>query len=99
MASLPPKLSHSRNQFHQLSRPEIESLDLRAITSTRFNLKFLRVFSKKDTPENFIYFFLTKKLVRLFTRKDVKPSPESKMIKLPIFDNLFLPLRHSRQNS
>ena len=31
--------------------------------------------------------------------KEVKPSPNSKMIKLLTFDNLFPPLRHNRQNS
>ena len=38
----------------------------------------------------------TKKLVRLFILKEVKPSPDSKMTKLLTVDNLFLPLRHSR---
>ena len=32
-------------------------------TSTRFNLKFLRVFSKKDTPESFVLLFFTKKVI------------------------------------
>ena len=48
-------------------------------TSTKFNLKFLRMFSKKDTLESFIALF--------FPLKDVKPSPDSKMIKLLTFDN------------
>ena len=56
-------------------------------TSTRFNLKFLRTFSKKDTPEGFNYLlkFPTKKLVWLFILKEVKPSPDSKMIELLTF--------------
>ena len=65
-------------------------------TSTRFNLKFLRVFSKKDTPESFILLFSPKKLVWLFIMKEVKPSPDSKMIKLLTLDLLFPPLPHSR---
>ena len=60
--------------------------------STRFNLKFLRVL-KKDTQESL------KKLVRLFILKEVKPSPDSKMVKLFTFDNYFPPQRHSRVNS
>ena len=38
----------------------------------------------------------TKKLVRLFILKEVKPFPGSKMIKLLPLDNLFPPPRHSR---
>ena len=50
---------------------------------------------KKDTPERFILlFFHQKKLVRLFILKEVKPSPDGKMIKLLTFDNLFPPLPH-----
>ena len=49
---------------------------------------------KKDTPERFILLFSLKKLVRFFILKEVKPSPDGKMIKLLTFDNLFLPLRH-----
>ena len=45
---------------------------------------------KKDP----FYFFSLKKLVRLFILKEVKPSPDGKMIKLLTFDNLFPPLRH-----
>ena len=63
----------------------------------RLNLKFLRACSqekKKDFPERFILL-----LVRLFMLKEVKPSPDSKMITLLTFDNLFLPLRHSRLNA
>ena len=50
---------------------------------------------KKDTPDSFILRFFTKKLARLFILKEVKPSPDSRMIKLLTFDNLFPPLRHS----
>ena len=54
-------------------------------------------FRKKRRPESFIsLFFSPKKLVRLFILKEVKPSPDSKMIKQLTFDNLFPPLRHSR---
>ena len=43
-------------------------------------------------------FFSPKKLVRLFILKEVKPSPDSKMIKRLTFEqyNLFPPLGHSR---
>ena len=65
--------------------------------STRFNFNFLRVFSKKkDILESFILLFSPKKLVRLFILKEVKPSPDSRMVKLLTFDNLLPPLRHSR---
>ena len=64
--------------------------------SRRFNLKFLCVFKKKMTPRKAsFYFFSPKKLVRLFILKEVKPSPDSKMIKPLTFDNFFSPLRHS----
>ena len=71
----------------------------RTRTSTRYNLKFLRMFSKRRHPAGKLHFPLfTKKLVLLFTLKEVKPSPDSKMIKLLTFEqyNLFPPLRHSR---
>ena len=45
-----------------------------------------------------MYFFLSTKLVWLFILKEVKPSPDGKMIKLRTFDNLFPPLRHSRHS-
>ena len=55
----------------------------RASTSTRFNFKFLRVFSNKKTPRKAsFYVFSPKKLVQLITLKEIKPSPDSKMIKL-----------------
>ena len=65
-------------------RNKYRALDLRTgtSTSTRFNWKFLRVLSKKDTSESFILLFSPKKLVRLFILKEVKPSPDSRMIKL-----------------
>ena len=61
------------------------------------NLILLRVFSKKEIPESFIsLFFHQKTLVRFLILKEVKPSPDRKMIKLLAVDNLFPPLRHSR---
>ena len=58
---------------------------------------FAHVLKKRHTPlESFIFLFFTKKLVLLFILKEVKPSPDNKMIKLLTFDNLFSPLRHSR---
>ena len=56
-------------------------------TRTRFNLNFLLVFSqkKKTSRKASFYLFSPNKLVRLFILKDVKPSPDSKMIKLLAF--------------
>ena len=65
-------------------------------TRTRFNL-FFRVFEKILIPRKAsLYFFPPEKLALLFLLKEVKPSPDPKMIKLLTFDNLFLLLRHSR---
>ena len=74
------------------------ALRTRTSTSRRFNLKVLHVLSKRDTPGSFILpFFSPKEIVRLFIPKEVKPSPDSKMmLKLCTFDDLFPPLRHSR---
>ena len=49
---------------------------------------FLAYSQIKDTP--------LEKLALLPLVKEVTPSPDRKMIKLPTFDNSFLPLRHSR---
>ena len=47
--------------------------------------------------ESFYFlFFSPKKLVWLIKHKDVKPSPDSKMIELLTFENLFPPLRAKR---
>ena len=46
---------------------------------------------KKETLESLLLFFSPKKLVRLFIVKEVKPFPDSKMINLLTFDNLFPP--------
>ena len=56
-------------------------------TRTRFNLNFMLVFSKKKKTSRkaSFYLFSPNKLVRLFILKDVKPSPDSKMIKLLAF--------------
>ena len=77
-----------------LNRP----IDMR----TRFNHKFFRVYSLNvhRQPEKLhcpFLFFSTETLVRLFLSKEVKPSPNCKMIhfRTLIFDNLFPPLRHS----
>ena len=75
------------------ARVNWRALDLRTRTVRRFTLKFLRMFY---SPDSFILLFFTKKLVRLFILKEIKPSPDSRMIKLLTFDNLFPPLRHSR---
>ena len=41
------------------------------------------------------YFFSLEKLALLSILKEVKPSPDHKMVKLLTFDISFLPLRHS----
>ena len=55
-------------------------------TSTRFNLNVNCACSRKrKTPRQAsFYFFSSKKLVLVFILKEVKPSPDSKMIKLLI---------------
>ena len=63
------------------------------------DLKCFRVFSNKiDIPERFflLFFFLLEKLAVLSLLKEVKPSPDRKMIKLLIFNNLLPPLLRSR---
>ena len=50
------------------------------------------MFSKKLPRKASFYFFSPKKLVRLFILKEVKPSPDSKMIKRLTFDKFFPPL-------
>ena len=65
-------------------------METRTNTSTRFNLKFFTRVLKKDTPESFILLcFIKKTFVQLFMLKEVKPSPDSKMIKLLTLDDLF----------
>ena len=69
---------------------------LNSSTRTRFNLKFFRVFSKiLISRKASLYFFPPEKLALLSLLKEVKPSPDPKMIKFLTFDNLFLLLRHS----
>ena len=74
--------------------------DSRRMT-TRTRLIWLEVFfaysQKIDTPESFIViFFYPEKLALLSLVKEVKPSPDRKLIKLLTFDNLFPPLWHRR---
>ena len=66
--------------------------------STRFNLNVSALVLKKKTPRKASFYSCSpEKLVRLY-KLNVEPSPDSKMIKLLSFDNLFPPLRHSREN-
>ena len=63
-------------------------------TSTRFNLNvFARVLKKRHPGKPHFTVFSSIKIVRLFILKEVKPSTESKMIKLLTFDYLFPPRR------
>ena len=49
--------------------------------------------SKKWTPrqESFLVLFFHQELARLCLLKEIKPSPDRKVIRLPTFDNLFPP--------
>ena len=84
----------------------LPSFDIRYQRALDWRTKFevyLKVFArvlKKKTPRkaSFCFFFSPKKLVQLFIPKEVQPYPDSKMIKLLTFDNLFLPLRHSQND-
>ena len=67
----------------------------RTTTSTRFDLKFFRVFSKYRLPVIDLPFFTRKVSIVIF-RKEVTPSPERKMIKHLTFAILLSPARHSR---
>ena len=75
------------------------SLDdvLTLTTSMRFDKKFYCVFSKNNIHSRKLHstFDSPEKLALLFLLKEVKPSPNRKMIKLLTFNNLFLPLQHS----
>ena len=64
--------------------------------SKRFDLKFFAYCQKIDSPEYFIFLFPSEKLKMISLLKEVKPSPDGKMVKLLTFDNFFPPLRHSR---
>ena len=62
-------------------------------------LEFFVYSQKIYTPESFLAFFFPPEKLALFL-KEVKLSPDRKMIKLLTFDNLLFPsLRYSRQNS
>ena len=52
--------------------------------------------SKNERHRGKLHFaFFTRKVVRLFILKGVKPSPDRKVITFLTFDNLFPPLGHS----
>ena len=64
---------------------------------TRTSKVFARVFKRRHPGKPHVaFFFFPDKLLLLFMLKKIKPSADSKMIKLLLFDNLFPPLRHSR---
>ena len=77
----------------------LESFRIEEDNEYEYEIK-LKVFARvleKDTTESFtLLFFSPKKLVRLFILKEVNPSPDSKIIQLLTFDNLFPSLRQSR---
>ena len=76
---------------------EIFRFDDENACETRFNFNFFVYSQKIHTPESFIVLFSSEKSARFFLLKEVKPSPDRKMVKLPTFENLFLPLRHSSE--
>ena len=67
---------------------------------TKYILNFFNVSSYNINPGKIhCAFFPLKKLARVFLLKEVKPSPDRKMMKPLSFENLFPPLRYSRLNS
>ena len=70
-------------------------LDPRIRTTTSTIVDFVAYSQKVDIRKASLYFFSSIKLALLSLLKELKPSPDSKMIKLLTFDNLFLPLRFS----
>ena len=76
---------------------EIFRFDDEDACEMRFNFNFFMYSQKIDTSESFIVLFSPEKSARLFFLKEVKPSPDRKMVKLLTFENLFLPLRHSSE--
>ena len=53
---------------------------------------FSRIVKKKTPGNSSLYFFSPDKLALLSLLKEVKASPDCKIIKLLTFDNLFSPL-------
>ena len=68
----------------------------RTTTSTKFDFKVFRVFSKYRLPESFILPYFTRKVSTVIFSEGGQRSPDGKMIKLLTFDILFSPARHSR---
>ena len=59
---------------------------------TRFKIRFFCLFYKMDTPaRNLHCTFFHQELARLCLLKEIKPSPDRKVIRLPTFDDLFPP--------
>ena len=64
---------------------------------TKYILNFFNVFSYNINPGKIhCAFFPLKRLARVFLLKEVKPSPDRKMMKPLSFENLFPPLRYFR---
>ena len=78
----------------------LESLRFKDVNEYEYEIELkvlARVLKKKRHPRKTSFnFFSAKTLVWLFIMKEVKPFPDSKMIKLLTVDNLFSPLRYSR---
>ena len=73
----------------------MKSILVRVIGSRLSLEDFACVLKIKDTAESFIFLFFTRKVVRLFILKGVKPSTDGKVITFLTFDNLFPPLGRS----
>ena len=59
----------------------------------------LYIFSKNRHPRKLRWTFFSPAKLALFSLlKELKTSPDGKVIKLPTFDNLFLPLRLSQND-
>ena len=72
------------------------------IEAVRFEdeiLLFSRILKNYTSRKVSLYDFFLEKLAPLFLLKEVKPSSDSKVIKIPTFDDLFPSLQHSHQNS
>ena len=64
IAALPPKLSHSQNQFHQLSRLGIESFRFEEQNEYEYDIYlkvFARVLKNKTVWKSFILLFFRQK--------------------------------------
>ena len=75
-----------------------ESLDSMTRTPAKRDLTLIFwCILKKYTPRKALLSFVIRKVSTVFLLKEVKPSPDRKMVKLSTFETLFLSLRHSTE--